>query len=488
MRIELSHIDSVSSGPAGTTLAVGVLAGPLGPEIVRANTLANRFPDIDFETLVVQDRSFKGTAGSTSRVVCGSKTWGVSVVVLVGLGTNSSLNAIRDATMHLVANSDETRLISLLGVAAENEIDGALACLEGAVLGSYRPNKTTTAKSNDEPQFISAHFSALTSPADSKVEQTLGRAEATNWVRREVETPARELNPTQFATNIVERATKVGLSARIWDHSLLEQNGFGGTLAVGAASSFAPCVVELRNEGVGTRWGLAGKGITFDSGGLNLKKDPAELAWMKSDMAGAAAVAAAAIEAFVLNPKLDLQVILPIAENMPGANALRPGDVVRHPDGRTTEVSDTDSEGRLVLADALAWLKLSGCEQLVDVGTLTDGGGVGPELWGCWGTNEALTGSALAAGERVGDPGWALPLRDSYSSWLESPIADSINAPLDRADTGQTAATFLRAFAGDLPWLHVDNGSNAWQEFSLYPWRVGATGSPTRMLIELLAS
>ena len=207
---------------------------------------------------------------------------------------------------------------------------------------------------------------------------------------------------------------------------------------------------------------------------------------MKADMAAAAAVAGAVFAAVELGADPDVTVVLPMAENMPGGHALRPGDVVSHPGGRKTEVVDTDCEGRLVLADAVAHLARSGVKEIIDVGTLTDGGGVGPLLWGCWSTSTSLAAALCDAGEFAGEPGWRLPLRAEYERLIESKVADIANAPLSVPDSGQLAATYLRTFAGDVPWAHIDNGSSAYLDQGFEPWPVGATGSPVRALLQLL--
>ena len=315
-------------------------------------------------------------------------------------------------------------------------------------------------------------------------------AHAEAWVRQLVETPANLLGPLAFANAIRLFAAELApaVTVRVWDAAELAGRGFGGTAGVGSGSAQPPLVVELLAPGEGPVTALAGKGITFDSGGIDLKRDQGELAWMKTDMAAAASVAAAVVATAALRPGLALHAILPVAENMPGPTALRPGDVVTHPGGRTTEVVDTDCEGRLVLADALAWLAETAPARLIDVGTLTDSGGVGTAYWGCWGTAPALAAALTTAGREVGDPGWELPLHPSYDALLASRVADSANAPADAPDTGQVAATFLRPFAGDVPWVHIDNGSGAWLERDAGAWPAGPTGTPLRALVRWLTT
>jgi leucyl aminopeptidase len=197
-------------------------------------------------------------------------------------------------------------------------------------------------------------------------------------------------------------------------------------------------------------------------------------------------VAGAIFAAVELGARPDVIAILPMAENMPGSRAQRPGDVVTHPGGQRTEVIDTDSEGRLVLADAIAYLVQRGVAGIVDVGTLTDGGGVGPLHWGCWGTGETLAGELLAAGVIAGEPGWRLPLHTDYLQFLESRTADVANAPRTTPDSGLMAATYLRTFAGEVPWAHIDNGGSAYLESDFAGWTAGATGSPMRALLQFL--
>ena len=160
--------------------------------------------------------------------------------------------------------------------------------------------------------------------------------------------------------------------------------------------------------------------------------------------------------------------------------------MLRHPGGRTTEVTDTDCEGRLVLADAIAYLARSRPAGIIDVGTLTDGGGVGHALWGAMGTDPALMRALLDAGQEAGEPGWELPLVPSYLELMRSPVADVVNCSKQAPDSAVLAGTYLRTFAGDVPWVHVDNGSTAYLERAADGWPEGATGSPMRALLRLL--
>ena len=268
----------------------------------------------------------------------------------------------------------------------------------------------------------------------------------------------------------------------------LVAGAFGGILGVGQGSRNEPRLVELSYRGAGPGVpvvALTGKGITFDSGGLNLKRT-AEIEYMKSDMAGAATIMAVLRGAAELALPVNIDAALPFAENMPGGSAQRPGDVLTHRGGKTSEIRDTDSEGRLVVADALAYLAERKPSVLVDVATLTDAAGLGPGLWAVLGTGERQIGELIAAGLEAGDPGWHLPLPAAYRSYLSSVVADVRNTPAQGADTTIMAAMYLREFTGEVPWMHVDNGSTAYLERPANGWPEGATGSPVRALLRWL--
>jgi leucyl aminopeptidase len=380
--------------------------------------------------------------------------------------------------------------------------DRVRAIVEGFGLGCYQPPYSGARAATWQDASVPALRVLLpgglarAAAVRAAVERGSVAAQTADWVRGLVETPGGALTPDDLAQVLSSRARAAGVAASVWTDRQLRERGFGGVVGVGQGSVHPPRVVEL-TLGLDSRpaarpgvLGLTGKGITFDSGGINIKKDPAEIAWMKSDMAGAAAVAGAVVAAGRLGLDTGVRAILPLAENMPGGRAIRPGDVLRHPGGRTSEVTDTDCEGRLVLADAVAYL--AGLPRsrrpagIIDVGTLTDAGGVGPALWAAMATDDALMGALLAAGERAGEPGWRLPLVPAYAALMRSTVADLANCSRQAPDSAVLAATYLRTFAGDVPWVHVDNGSSAYLEHEAGGWPEGATGSPGRALLGLL--
>jgi leucyl aminopeptidase len=246
--------------------------------------------------------------------------------------------------------------------------------------------------------------------------------------------------------------------------------------------------VELRYGDQTRPLGLVGKGLTFDAGGINLKRFGSEIHHMKCDMASAAAVAGAVSAAARLKLDVGVRALLPLTENMPGGSATRPGDVIRHPNGLTTEVADTDCEGRLVLADGIAYLVSEGVNAVIDVGTLTDAAGYGPSLMAIASTDDYLVDEVIAAGARGGEDGARLPLVPAYVEFLRSPVADLVNGTIHVPDSSVLAATYLRQFAGSTPWAHLDIGSTAWLTDDWGGFRKGPTGVPLRTLVRLLES
>ncbi len=318
------------------------------------------------------------------------------------------------------------------------------------------------------------------------------QAEAVGWVRQLVARPANLLGPEEFAREISDFASAHGpdIEIEVWRADELADRGFGALLAVGGGSARAPLAVRMRwgSDDVehGRRLGLVGKGVTFDSGGVNIKKDPAELAWMKSDMAAAASIAAALVIASQLGvPGAGVEAILPICDNAVSGGSVRPGDVVTHPDGRTTEVVDTDCEGRLVLADGLIWLRDHGAGVLFDSGTLTDGG-AGLRRTGLWSNDSSLSKALVEIGEGAGDPLWSLPLAYGEEAVTRSRVADLRNAPMDRPDVGRHAATYLAEIVGDTPWAHFDTGGTAYLEADFAGWPEGPTGASTVAISEAI--
>ena len=265
----------------------------------------------------------------------------------------------------------------------------------------------------------------------------------------------------------------------------------GAFAAVARGSATPPRLVDIAYEPEGMRddvvLGYVGKAITFDSGGLSLKT-PDSMDDMKSDMGGGGAVLAAIGAIAELELPVRVRAIVPACENMPGGRALRPGDIVRALNGKTIEVVNTDAEGRLILADALAYARDAGATHVVDLATLTGTMSVamGDLYAGVFGNDPEWAEAVRASGEASGDHAWPWPLHPSYLRHIESPFADMKNSPEKGRGSSIIAALFLREFAGEGPWAHVDIAGTAYLDRGrdYYP-HLGATGYGVRLLTEL---
>jgi len=306
--------------------------------------------------------------------------------------------------------------------------------------------------------------------------------------------PSARKNPAWLASEAVAVAADSGLAARVWEPAELAAQGFGGLLGVGSGSASPPRLIELRYApaGASRHVVLAGKGITFDSGGLSLK--PADgMKQMKTDMAGGAAVIAVMSALARLGVRAAVTGLVAAAENMPSGSALRPGDVITHFGGRTVEVLNTDAEGRLVLADALAYADtMLQPDVMVDIATLTGAARValGTQIAALYASDEQVAAELLAASRASGDELWRMPLVDDYRAGLDSPVADLANVPtLPGPRAGSVdAALFLREFTGGRPWAHLDIAGAARSSADEGANAKGATGFGTRLLLAWLTA
>jgi leucyl aminopeptidase len=304
--------------------------------------------------------------------------------------------------------------------------------------------------------------------------------------------PGNALTPSLFAERLAQIARSGGLAVEVLEHAELQRLGMGMLLGVGRGSAEPPKLVAIRHEPAGAPpspvLGLVGKGITFDTGGISIK--PAlDMDRMKDDMAGGAAVACAMRAIATLGIATRVVGVIPIAENMPGSRALRPGDVLTSASGKTVEVVNTDAEGRLILGDGLWYAQTLGATHLIDIATLTGAISValGRVASGLFGRPPAFVEHVRAAAERAGDRAWPLPLYEEYKDDLRSEIADMINTA-GRLGGAITAAMFLREFAGGLPWAHLDIAGTAWADETKPFMPKGPTGAGVRTLIEVAAS
>jgi leucyl aminopeptidase len=302
-----------------------------------------------------------------------------------------------------------------------------------------------------------------------------------------VNTPPNDLYPAELAERGAAAAKKAGLSAEILDEEELASGGYGGILAVGSGSVRKPRLLRLTYHGkkARTKVALVGKGITFDSGGISIKP-AANMENMKSDMAGAAAVIATVCLVADLGLPVDVTATVPIAENLPSGSAYRPADVVTFRNGKKAEITNTDAEGRVVLADAIARAAEDKPDYLLETSTLTGAQQValGNRTSGVMGTDD-LRDAVVAAGRRSGEGMWAMPLPPELRRGMDSPIADFVNSNADRFGGMLVGGHFLAEFVPDgLPWAHIDVAGPGYNTGT--PWGYttkGGTGVPVRTLL-----
>jgi leucyl aminopeptidase len=360
----------------------------------------------------------------------------------------------------------------------------------GAILGSFGFNWRSAG-----PQWQATGTILLADLAPEAYGEALARAEAighAGWRARFLATvPSNLKNPAWLAEQALEVAAAAGLEARVWDEDQLAAEGFGGILGVGQASATPPRLIRLdyTPAGAGRKTptvALVGKGITFDTGGLSIK--PAEgMTTMKRDMTGGAVVIATMAALAAVGCPVKVVGLIPAAENAVSGSALRPGDVIRHYGGRTSEVTNTDAEGRLVLADAMAYaVEKVEPDVLVDIATLTGAGKValGQHLGAYFTNDEALARLHTEAADVSGEPIWRLPLFAGYEDKLASSVADADNEP--GGPGAITAALFLQHFTGGLPWAHFDIASIGDAPEERWEWTTGPTGFGARLLLTWL--
>lgn len=313
--------------------------------------------------------------------------------------------------------------------------------------------------------------------------------EAINLARRLVNEPPDVIYPASFAERATELAAEHGLECEVWDEAKLDQERMHSLLGVARGASNPPRLAMLRYNGAEPEaplLALAGKGVTFDSGGLSLKPSDS-MKTMKCDMAGAATVLATMIAIARLGLRVNVIGLMGLVENMPGPNAFKLGDVLTARNGRTIEVLNTDAEGRLVLADVLSLAVDLGATRIVDLATLTGACVValGTQVGGVMTNDQAWCGELLASAAECGEPCWQLPMFPEYAELIRSEVADIKNIGEGRWAGSITAAKFLEEFVNARPWAHVDIAGPAFADKPTSWAEAGATGYFVRTLVEL---
>jgi len=476
-------IIGVTQGTDGPVLA----SGAAGVDAALGNTLAATLSAL----------GATGQQDELTKIPSAGRT-AAPLIVAAGLGPEDQggerarLESLRraagSAVRALTGGTAQSIALSLPATdAAETEAIGL-----GALLGRYSFSRYRTTASNGSGTTNSPSLTVLSAAAgaDDAAGRAQALADAMTLVRDLVNTSPSQLYPETFAAEAARVADSAGLTIEVLDDTALAGGGYGGLTGVGQGSVHPPRLVRLayQHPGASKTVVFAGKGITFDSGGLSLKP-PKAMEAMKSDMGGAAAVLGALQAIAALKPVVNVVGYLPMAENMPGGQAQRPSDVITIFGGKTVEVLNTDAEGRLVLADALARSAEDKPDLIIDVATLTGAQlvALGPRIAGVMATDDELAAAVADTARQAGEQAWPMPLPQELRKGLDSSVADIANVAGDRFGGMLVAGLFLKEFVPEgTRWAHVDIAGPAFHEGEAYGYTPkGGTGAAVRMLVQV---
>jgi leucyl aminopeptidase len=418
-------------------------------------------------------------------------------VLLVGLGSRSrfgpgtAFSAGLAMGKRLASRKRESVAVAL--PPSEDPSAVASALLEGAIVATRGPGIRKSSANRHEFDRLSLVVEPEQCDAPGlAMESVVARAEvvgqAVNFARELVNTPPGDKSPARLADQIAQFCADAGIAVESWDEERIRYERFGGLLGVAAGSDEPPrfMVLEYRHGGNMPTLALVGKGVTFDSGGLCLKPS-ASMEDMKSDMTGAAVVAAAIKAVATLNLPVNVAGYLALTENMTGGRAMKLGDVLTTRNGKTVEIMNTDAEGRLILADALSYAVEREPHRVLDIATLTGScmTALGTKIAGLFSNDEAFRKELIAATRQTGERVWRLPMDDDFKEQLKSSVADIKNVGT-KYGGAITAAKFLEQFVGSTPWIHLDIAGPSWCDSENSTRDAGGTGCFVRTLVAFL--
>ncbi|MEB2284484.1 MAG: leucyl aminopeptidase [Myxococcales bacterium] len=447
------------------------------------------------------------TAAEGTSILLRTVGRGAAPLAIVGVGASTAANvadAYRRAGDQTVARAREAKartvVVAFLAEPTRLPVERPetlAAFVEGALLTGYGFSRYK--RDRDRVELATLTLAGLVGPRDPALRRALRTAEilarATNRARDWINEPAATMTPAAFAAEAARVLGAAGLEVRVDGPSGIRKLGMGALLAVARGSAEEPRFIRVAYDPpasgkaaaaarpAAVRLAFVGKGITFDSGGLSLKR-PDGMEHMKRDMAGGAAVLGAMLALAELAPSITVHAYVPASENMPGGAAMKPGDVVRTASGKTVEIVNTDAEGRLVLADALAIAVRDRPDGIVDVATLTGAvrSALGTRIAGIMGSDRALVAALIAAGAQGGERLWELPLVRDYLPDLEGSIADLANVAAGGYGGAIHAGLFLREFVGEIPWAHLDIAGVGFTDRDLPNAPRGGVGFGVRLL------
>jgi leucyl aminopeptidase len=414
-------------------------------------------------------------------------------VLIVGLGKRDDVDVERLRVAAALATKEAARLeagtIAWAPPEAGEEEAAAEALVTGTILAAYRFDRFKGTETDDPPRGEIEALTLLASEGVAAAAETARVCAAAQNRARDLQmTPANVATPSYLAGRAEEIAlAHEAVNVDVLGPEQIAAKGMGGLVAVSRGGGEPARLIVLRYAGGGSgpALGLVGKGVTFDTGGISLKPG-AGMQEMKYDMSGAAAVLEAVAAIAELGLALDLIAVIPSTENMPSGSAVKPGDVITQYNGKTVEVNNTDAEGRLILADALAYAIELGAERVVDLATLTGAVviALGSTYAAVIANDDELAASIEGAGASSGELVWRLPLHPEYKALMKGTVADLSNLASKRKAGTITAASFLEEFVGETPWAHVDIAGTAWDVGREYTGSE-ASGFGVRLLVEL---
>jgi leucyl aminopeptidase len=485
IEIKISNISKLDW--TGDALALGFLA----ENVQLSDELAQLDQKLDGTiSELISENEFTGKSDTTIIARVGGKN-SLRKIILVGLGAKEdlTLNSFRQAGGNIARIAKKANLKTLaIAINSDDYENDILAQVisEGIILALHEDKRF---KSDTEDQKITLEtVELLELPANSKAIDTAEKITSGVILARElVNAPANAINPVTMAETVQNLAQEYALELTILEQEDCEKLAMGAFLGVAKASDLPPKFIHLVYKPQGTpkrKLAIIGKGLTFDSGGLNLKVSGSGIETMKMDMGGAAATFGAAKAIAQLKPEVEIHFISAVTENMISGTAMHPGDILTASNGKTIEVNNTDAEGRLTLADALVYADKLGVDAMVDLATLTGACivALGNDIAGLWTKDEQLAIELKIAAESAGEKFWQMPMESKYFEQMKSGIADMKNTG-SRAGGSITATLFLQQFVKDTPWVHLDIAGPVWAEKPTAIDNEGGTGFAVRTLV-----
>ncbi|MCL2932639.1 MAG: leucyl aminopeptidase [Trichodesmium sp. MAG_R03] len=443
---------------------------------------------------LIEETEFKGKANSSASTRVGGTT-PIRKIIIVGLGKSEELKleTLRQAaaTCGRLAKKERCKTLGISLPICQDTDSTAIAITEGIELALYQDNRFKSELENPGPDVEKVELIDLAG-SDEAIARARQICSGVILARELVAAPANSCTPITMAKTAEALAKEFGLTVEILEKEDCEKLGMGAFLGVAQGSDLPPKFIHITYKPESTarrKLAIVGKGLTFDSGGLNLKTSGSGIEMMKIDMGGAGTTFGAVKAIAQLKPDVEVHFISAVTENMVSGHAIHPGDFLTASNGKTIEVNNTDAEGRLTLADALVFAEKLEVDAIVDLATLTGACviALGNDIAGLWSSNDDLAAEITAAAKKAGEKVWRMPLEEKYFEGLKATHADMKNTG-PRPGGAITAALFLKQFVKDTPWAHLDVAGPVWIDAENGYNNPGATGYGVRTLVNWILS